>query len=204
MPELPNPIWKTRESVGDAATERQKCRQPLFWRFVLRTTPSGGASSAWPPRTGSRRNIYLEFYLEAVINAKRAKKLRWFARAQEAAMPDIMVNKQGIPSTLLVYDHKKIVTDRNGKEHEIVKRTIQYNPRTSGKGYYRALKAANIRLRGNLPLIRQTCQFRAIKALTEKQQRAGDIARSDAEALAVAAAGMGQQGPPPAGAEGSV
>ena len=133
------------------------------------------------------------------MNAKRAKKLRWFARAQEAAMPDIMVNEKGIPSTVLVYDHKKIVIDKEGKEHEIVRRTVQYNPRTSGKGYYRALKAAKIRLRGNLPLIRQTCQFRAIKALTEKQQRAGDRARPDAEALAVAAAGVVQPGAPPAG-----
>jgi hypothetical protein len=126
------------------------------------------------------------------MNAKRAKKLRWMARAVEAGMPDIMVNAQGIPSTVLVYDHRKIVTDRAGKEHEIIRRTIQYNPRTSGKGYYRALKAARIRLRGNLPFVRQACQFKAIKALTEKQQRAGDRARPDAEALAVAAAGVAQ------------
>lgn len=119
-------------------------------------------------------------------------------------MPDIMVNEKGIPSTVLVYDHKKIVVDAKGNEHEIIRRTVQYNPRTSGKGYYRALKAANIRLRGGLPFVRQTCQFRAIKALTEKQQRAGDRARSDAEALAVAAAGMGGQGPAPAVADDAV
>ncbi len=39
------------------------------------------------------------------MSGKRFKKLRWLARAQEAAMPDIMVNEQGIPSTVLVYDH---------------------------------------------------------------------------------------------------
>ena len=128
------------------------------------------------------------------MNAKQAKKLRWMARAVEAGMPDIMVNEQGIPSTVLVYDHKKIVKDREGKEHEIIRRTVQYNPRTSGKGYYRALKAAKIRLRGTVPFVRQACQFRAIKALTEKQQRAGDRARPDAESLAMAAAGLVQPG----------
>jgi hypothetical protein len=131
------------------------------------------------------------------MSGKSFKKLRWLARAQEAAMPDIMVNERGIPSTVLVYDHKKIFTDAKGVEHEFLRRTVQYNPRTSGKGYYRALKAAKIKLRGTLPLVRQTCQFRAIRALTEKQQRAGDSARPDAEALAVAAAGMGQPGNPP-------
>jgi hypothetical protein len=138
------------------------------------------------------------------MNAKRAKKLRWFARAQEAAMPDIMVNEKGIPSTVLVYDHRKIVIDKEGKEHEIIRRTVQYNPRTSGKGYYRALKAAKIRLRGSVALVRQTCQFRAIKALTEKQQRAGDSARPGAESLAMAAAGMGQPGPQTAGSADAV
>lgn len=119
-------------------------------------------------------------------------------------MPDIVVNGQGIPSTVLVYDHKKILKDREGNEHEIIRRTVQYNPRTSGKGYYRALKAADIRVRGNLPLVRQTCQFRAIKALTEKQQRAGAVARPDAEALAVAAAGVGQPSQAPPAAEHAV
>jgi hypothetical protein len=138
------------------------------------------------------------------MNAKQAKKLRWFARAQEAAMPDIMVNEKGIPSTVLVYDHKKVFTDKEGIEHEYVRRTVQYNPRTSGKGYYRALKAARIKLRGNLPLVRQTCQFRAIKALTEKQQRAGDRARPDAEALAVGAAGMVEPSAPSPAADNAV
>jgi hypothetical protein len=128
------------------------------------------------------------------MSGKRFKKLRWFARAQEAAMPDIMVNEKGIPSTVLVYDHRKTITDAKGVEHEIIRRTVQYNPRTSGKGYYRALKAAHVRLRGNLATVRQICQFRVVKALTEKQQRAGDVAQSNAEALAVAAAGMGQPG----------
>ncbi len=135
------------------------------------------------------------------MNAKQAKKLRWFARAQEAAMPDIMVNKEGIPSTVLVYNHRKVFKDANGDEHEYVNRTIQYNPRTSGKGYYRALKSADVRLRGSIARVRQTCQFKAIERLTAKQQRAGDRARPDAESLAVAAAGMVVPSPPapPAG-----
>lgn len=124
------------------------------------------------------------------MNAKQAKKLRWFARAQEAAMPDIMVNKEGIPSTVLVYNHRKVFKDANGDEHEYVNRTIQYNPRTSGKGYYRALKSADVRLRGSIARVRQTCQFKAIERLTAKQQRAGDRARPDAESLAISAAGM--------------
>src|SRR5208282_6798891 len=138
------------------------------------------------------------------MNAKQAKKLRWFARAQEAGMPDPMINKEGIPSTLLVYNHPKTFKDRSGNEHTFVNRTIQYNPRTSGKGYYRALKAAGLKLRGTLPRVRQTCQYRAIRALTEKQQRAGDSARPDAEALAMAAAGMVQQGAPPPAAMDAV
>ncbi|MGO8974862.1 MAG: hypothetical protein ACLQNV_15225 [Steroidobacteraceae bacterium] len=138
------------------------------------------------------------------MSGKSFKKLRWLARAQEAAMPDIMVNEKGIPSTVLVYDHPKIFKDKEGNEHTIVRRTIQYNPRTSGKGYYRALKAAKIRIRGNLPFVRQTCQFRAIKALTEKQQRAGDRARPDAESLAVAAAGMGVPSAPAPAADNDV
>lgn len=124
------------------------------------------------------------------MNAKQAKKLRWFARAQEAGMPDAMINTQGVPSTLLVYNHKKVFTDAEGVEHEYVNRTIQYNPRTCGKGYYRALKSAGVRLRGSIPRVRQTCQFKAIQRLTEKQQRAGDRARPDAESLAMAAAGV--------------
>jgi hypothetical protein len=124
------------------------------------------------------------------MNGKQAKKLRWFARAQEAGMPDIMVNSQGVPSTVLVYDHKKIYTDKFGKEHEIIRRTVQYNPRTSGKGYYRALKAAGVKLRGSVPKVRQVCQFRAIKALTEKQQRAGAVAVPGAEQMAQQAAGL--------------
>jgi hypothetical protein len=130
------------------------------------------------------------------MSGKSFKKLRWLARAAEAAMPDIIVNNCGIPSTVLVYEHRKVFTDKEGVDHEFFRRTVQYNPRTSGKGYYRALKAANIKLRGTLPLVRQTCQFRAIKALTEKQQRAGDRARPDAEALAVAASGVVQPGTP--------
>jgi hypothetical protein len=124
------------------------------------------------------------------MNGKQAKKLRWFARAQEAGMPDIMVNSQGVPSTVLVYDHKKIFTDKFDKEHEIIRRTVQYNPRTSGKGYYRALKAAGVKLRGSVPKVRQVCQFRAIKALTEKQQRAGAVALPEAELLAQQASGL--------------
>src|ERR1017187_98531 len=125
------------------------------------------------------------------MSGKSAKKLRWLARVQEAGMPDIMVNEKGIPSTVLVYDHPKVFKDALGNEHTFIRRTVQYNPRTSGKGYYRALKATKIKIRGNLPLVRQTCQFRIIRTLTEKQQRAGDVAQPNAEALAVAAAGMG-------------
>jgi hypothetical protein len=134
------------------------------------------------------------------VNAKQAKKLRWFARAQEAAMPDIMINKEGIPSTLLVYNHKKIFVDAKGDEHEYINRTIQYNPRTCGKGYYRALKSSGLRLRGSIARVRQTCQFKAIERLTAKQQRAGDSARPDAESLAISAAGVVQPSPPPTAA----
>jgi hypothetical protein len=128
------------------------------------------------------------------MNAKQAKKLRWFARAQEAAMPDPMINKDGIPSTLLVYNHRKIFMDDKGVEHEYFNRTIQYNPRTCGKGYYRALKSSGLRVRGSVARARQICQFKAIERLTAKQQRAGDRARPDAESLAMAAIGVGQPG----------
>ncbi len=138
------------------------------------------------------------------MNAKQAKKLRWLARAEEAAMPDIMMNKEGIPSTLLVYNHRKVFKDAKGVEHEYVNRTIQYNPRTCGKGLYRALKSSGLRLRGSVARTRQACQFKAIQRLTEKQQRAGDRARPDAESLAVAAAGMGIPGPTPPAADNDV
>jgi len=94
-----------------------------------------------------------------------------------------------------VYNHRKVFKDAEGVEHEYFNRTLQYNPRTCGKGYYRALKASGLRLRGSVARTRQVCQFKAIERLTAKQQRAGDRARPDAESLAMAAAGVGFPGP---------
>lgn len=105
------------------------------------------------------------------MNAKKAKKLRWYARAQEAIMPAPVVNKEGVPSTLLVYNHPKIWKDRDGNEHTFVNRTVQYNPRTSGKGFYKALKGAGANIKGTLPYVRFMCQQRIIQCLAAKHAR---------------------------------
>jgi hypothetical protein len=102
------------------------------------------------------------------VNAKRAKKLRWYARTQEAMMPDPMINEAGIPSTLLVFNHPKVWKDAEGVEHTFTNRTIQYNPRTSGKGFYKALKGGNANIRGTIPYVRFMCQQRIVRLLAAR------------------------------------
>jgi hypothetical protein len=105
------------------------------------------------------------------MNAKRCKKLRWYARAQEVLMPAPVVNEKGISSLLLVYPHRKVFKDPEGVEHEFFNHTIQYNPRTSGKGFYKALKGKRARVQGKLPFVRYMCQRRIIEVLSARQQR---------------------------------
>jgi len=108
------------------------------------------------------------------MNAKRCKKLRWYARVQEAMMPDPKIHPEtGIPSTLLVYNHSKIYTDKYGNEHTFTNRTIQYNPRTSGKGFYKALKGKNANIRGSISFARYMCQQRIIQLLAARSGGAG-------------------------------
>jgi hypothetical protein len=86
-------------------------------------------------------------------------------------MPEPKINEKGIPSTLLIYDHPKIWKDRQGNEHTFVNRTLQYNPRTSGKGFYKALKGKRARIAGSIPYVRYMCQRRIIEVLSARQQR---------------------------------
>jgi|SRR5882672_1751276 len=108
---------------------------------------------------------------ESEMNSKRAKKLRWYARVQEAMMPDQVISPQGIPSTLLVYNHPRKWKDQLGNEHTFVNRTIQYNPRTSGKGFYKALKGKNANIRGSIAFVRYMCQKRIIELLAARNNR---------------------------------
>lgn len=112
------------------------------------------------------------------MNAKMAKKLRWYARAQEMAMPDIMVNSKGIPSTLLVYEHKKVFKDAEGNERDFTNITIQYNPRTSGKGFYRVLKKKRARIKGSIEQCRTICAIRCTELLAARAQRDRDRANN--------------------------
>lgn len=132
------------------------------------------------------------------MNAKQAKKLRWYARAQEAGMDTPKIHPEsGIPSTLLVYNHRKVWTDKDGVEHDFVNRTIQYNPRTSGKGFYRAIKKAKIKLRGDIVRVRGQCQFRAVQMYTQRAE-AESRARSELESQSAGALKLGEGSPDPA------
>ncbi len=103
------------------------------------------------------------------MSSRRFKKLRWYARVQEAMMPDPVVDERGVSSLLLVYEHPKTWVDREGKERVFVNRTIQYNPRTSGKGFYKVLKRKRARVRGSIPFVRHMCQARIAELLLVKK-----------------------------------
>ena len=94
-------------------------------------------------------------------------------------MPPPVVNEKGVSSLLLVYEHPKLWTDPKGDEHTFVNRTVQYNPRTSGKGFYKALKGKNARIRNPIPQTRILCQVRIAEVLGARQ-------RAEAEKLAAA------------------
>ena len=102
------------------------------------------------------------------MNQKMAKKLRWYARVQEAMMPDPVVNEKGVSSLLLVYEHPKLWKDGLGNEHTFTNRTLQYNPRTSGKGFYKVLKKQRARIKGSIPYCRYMCQKRIIELLAAR------------------------------------
>jgi hypothetical protein len=104
------------------------------------------------------------------MNQKMAKKLRWYARTQEAMMPDPVVNEKGVSSLLLVYEHPRTYTDRVGDVRTFINRTLQYNPRTSGKGFYKVLKKKRARIKGSIPYVRYMCQRRIIELLAARSQ----------------------------------
>ena len=104
------------------------------------------------------------------MNQKQCKKLRWYARTQEAMMPDPVVNEKGVSSLLLVYEHPKTYTDRVGDVRTFINRTLQYNPRTSGKGFYKVLKKKRARIKGSIPYVRYMCQRRIIELLAARSQ----------------------------------
>jgi len=108
-------------------------------------------------------------------------------------MPTPKINKEGIPSTLLVYNHPKTWKDIHGNEHAFTNRTIQYNPRTSGKGFYRALKGGKANIKGTVPYVRFMCQQRIIQVLAAKHAGEAGAAAGAAGGLPVAVGG------PPAG-----
>lgn len=84
-------------------------------------------------------------------------------------MPDPKIHPvTGIPSTLLVYDHPKTYTDKDGHEQTFHNRTIQYNPRTSGKGFYKALKGGRANIRGSIAFTRYMCQQRIVQLLAAR------------------------------------
>jgi hypothetical protein len=118
------------------------------------------------------------------MNAKQAKKLRWYARSQEVLMPPPVVNEKGVSSMLLVYEHPKTWTDRAGNEQTFINRTVQYNPRTSGKGLYKALKGKNARIRDSIERTRIVCQVRVAEVLAARQ-RAADAEMAKAQSGAV-------------------
>lgn len=91
-------------------------------------------------------------------------------------MPDVMVNHEGIPSTLLIYKHPKVFKDAQGEEHTFTNITIQYNPRTSGKGFYRVLKKKRARIKGSIGNARAICGTRVIELLSARRQRDADRA----------------------------
>lgn len=99
------------------------------------------------------------------MNAKTAKKLRWYARVQEMHMPDPVVNSDGVSSLLLIYHRRKF---SNG---DPASQTIQYNPRTSGKGFYRVLKKKRATLRGSIAWTRFMCQRRIVELLGARRAR---------------------------------
>lgn len=105
-----------------------------------------------------------------MTNQKMAKKLRWYARTQEAMMPDPVVNEKGVSSLLLVYEHPRTYTDRVGDVRTFINRTLQYNPRTSGKGFYKVLKKKRARIKGSIPYVRYMCQRRIIELLAARSQ----------------------------------
>lgn len=86
-------------------------------------------------------------------------------------MPNPVINKEGIPSTLLVYNHPRSWVDKDGQTQVFTNRTIQYNPRTSGKGFYKALKGAKANIKGSIPYVRFMCQQRIIQILAAKHAR---------------------------------
>lgn len=110
------------------------------------------------------------------MNGKQAKKLRWYARVTESMMPDPVVNEKGVSSLLLVYEYPRTAKRRDGSFQQVVRRTIQYNPRTSGKGFYKALKGKRARVRGTVPFVRYMCQQRIIQMLTAKREGAARAA----------------------------
>lgn len=85
-------------------------------------------------------------------------------------MPAPVVNEKGVSSLLLVYEHPKLWTDRKGEEHTFVNRTVQYNPRTSGKGLYKALKGKNARVKQSIEQTRILCQIRIAEVLAARQK----------------------------------
>lgn len=87
-------------------------------------------------------------------------------------MPEPKVNEKGVSSLLLVYEHPRSWTDQYGRKSTFVNRTLQYNPRTSGKGFYKVLKKQRARIKGTIPYARYMCQRRIIELLTVRSQGA--------------------------------
>ena len=101
-------------------------------------------------------------------------------------MPPPQVDEKGVSSLLLVYEHPKLYTDVAGREQTFVNRTIQYNPRTSGKGFYKALKGKNARIRNPIEQTRILCQIRIAEVFAARQRAAdAEVAASRAGAVDV-------------------
>jgi hypothetical protein len=85
-------------------------------------------------------------------------------------MPAPTVDKEGVSSQLLVYRYRKLTPkDHNGNQREFSVATIQYNPRTSGKGFYRVLKKRRARIKGSIANCRIQCGARIVELLTAKR-----------------------------------
>ena len=91
-------------------------------------------------------------------------------------MPAPVVNEKGVSSLLLVYEHPQVYTDRHGVEQTFVNRTVQYNPRTSGKGLYKALKKKKAKVKQGIEQTRILCQIRIAEVLAARQQRDAALA----------------------------
>jgi hypothetical protein len=99
-------------------------------------------------------------------------------------MPNPAVNEKGVSSLLLVYEYPKTYTDRVGDERTFTNRTLQYNPRTSGKGFYKVLKKKRARITGSISHCRLMCQTRIIELLTARSRGADPANGGDARGSA--------------------